>query len=557
MSAQVPQPALADQLLSIKETLVGIAIAFSMAFVFRGFVIEGFVIPTGSMAPTLLGQHYKATGPESGYTWDIGPKASKPFSREDLSVTDPMLGTRVTQGNTPKQAGDRVFVVKYLDGIHEPKRWDVVVFKNPGTRENYIKRLIGKPGEQIALVDGDVFVRDFEPGQTPRNGLAAWAGPGWSVARKSERVQRAVFQPVYDSRYTPLHPGPGYRAPFEGGPGWTGLAGESASPTYAFSGVGTGTLSWRDAEPINDWYPYNEMGGGTTTPHFPVSDIAVAFGVEPEPQPDQDAIRPTVNLTARGYDFRARLSEAEVTLEMSDQGAQAWHVLDTQPLPAGAFTPGRVTQVEFWHVDQTLWFFIDGSLIAGGPDAATYDLTPAQRVEQATGMPYPDAINRPGYGNGVTTAGGLADNAMYRKPRLWIDLAGGPAKVHHMSLHRDLHYQINPSKQTHGGHPDYFPTLTDTRYFVCGDNSPNSADSRLWSMGQGSPDPWVAFEIDPKIPSVNRALLDDSQMTLLRDTIGTVHRDLLIGQGFLVYFPAPKRVFGFPVPDLGRARWIW
>ena len=38
----------------IKETITSIIIAFAMAFVFRGFVIEAFVIPTGSMAPTLL-----------------------------------------------------------------------------------------------------------------------------------------------------------------------------------------------------------------------------------------------------------------------------------------------------------------------------------------------------------------------------------------------------------------------------------------------------------------------------------------------------------------------
>lgn len=552
MSASDTSAAPHDQLLAIKETLVGIAIAFSMAFVFRGFVIEGFVIPTGSMAPTLLGQHFKATGPESGYEWTVGP-APQSGSSEDLQVTDPVLGSAVAQAGTRREAGDRVFVLKYLDGIHDPRRWDVVVFKNPGTRENYIKRLLGKRGEQIALVDGDVFVRDFVPGVTPRNGLAAWTGQGWSVARKSERVQRAVLQPVYDSAYTPLRPGPGYRAPFEGTPGWTGLNGDDASSTYAFSGVGTGSLTWRSTEPINDWYPYNEIAGGRLTPHYPVSDIAVAFGVEPE----TDTVLPRVRLTARGFDFRARLTDDQVLLEMSPQGTEAWRVLDAQPLPNGAFQPGRVTNAEFWHVDQTLWFFIDGKRVAGGPDAATYDLSPARRIEQATGLAYPDAIDRPGYGNGVTTAGGLADNTMYLAPQLAIDLDGGPAKVHGISVQRDLHYQLNADKPTNGGHPDYFPTLSDTRFFVCGDNSPNSADSRLWTLGNGSPDPWVAAEIDPKIPSVNRALLDDSQMTLLRDTIGTVHRDLLIGQGFLVYFPAPKRVFGFPVPDVGNARWIW
>ena len=41
---------------SVRETIESIIIAFVLAFVFRAFVVEAFVIPTGSMAPTLLGQ---------------------------------------------------------------------------------------------------------------------------------------------------------------------------------------------------------------------------------------------------------------------------------------------------------------------------------------------------------------------------------------------------------------------------------------------------------------------------------------------------------------------
>ena len=44
---------------NIIETIQSLVVAFVLAMVFRGFVVEGFVIPTGSMAPTLLGQHFK------------------------------------------------------------------------------------------------------------------------------------------------------------------------------------------------------------------------------------------------------------------------------------------------------------------------------------------------------------------------------------------------------------------------------------------------------------------------------------------------------------------
>src|SRR5215212_613485 len=54
----------------VKETIESILIAFILAFVFRAFVVEAFVIPTGSMAPTLLGAHMRFTCRECGYQWD-------------------------------------------------------------------------------------------------------------------------------------------------------------------------------------------------------------------------------------------------------------------------------------------------------------------------------------------------------------------------------------------------------------------------------------------------------------------------------------------------------
>src|SRR5206468_2024338 len=42
---------------SLKETIESIVVALILAFVFRAFVVEAFVIPTGSMAPTLYGAH--------------------------------------------------------------------------------------------------------------------------------------------------------------------------------------------------------------------------------------------------------------------------------------------------------------------------------------------------------------------------------------------------------------------------------------------------------------------------------------------------------------------
>ena len=55
----------------IKETVEQILIAFILAFIFRAYVVEAFVIPTGSMAPTLLGAHLRYRCPDCGYRFTV------------------------------------------------------------------------------------------------------------------------------------------------------------------------------------------------------------------------------------------------------------------------------------------------------------------------------------------------------------------------------------------------------------------------------------------------------------------------------------------------------
>src|SRR4026207_1016447 len=56
---------------NIKETIESILVAFILAFVFRAFVVEAFVIPSGSMAPTLLGAHMRYRCEDCGYQFDV------------------------------------------------------------------------------------------------------------------------------------------------------------------------------------------------------------------------------------------------------------------------------------------------------------------------------------------------------------------------------------------------------------------------------------------------------------------------------------------------------
>ncbi len=57
--------------------------------------------------------------------------------------------------------GERVVNVKIVYRIEKPKRGEVIIFKPPfRTKENYIKRIIGLPGEKVEIKNGYVYIND-------------------------------------------------------------------------------------------------------------------------------------------------------------------------------------------------------------------------------------------------------------------------------------------------------------------------------------------------------------------------------------------------------------
>ena len=61
----LPSPA------AVREMIESVAIAFVLAFLFRTFEAEAFVIPTGSMAPTLMGRHKDVICPKCKYPYQV------------------------------------------------------------------------------------------------------------------------------------------------------------------------------------------------------------------------------------------------------------------------------------------------------------------------------------------------------------------------------------------------------------------------------------------------------------------------------------------------------
>jgi signal peptidase I len=514
----------------VRETLVSIIIAFAMAFLFRGFVIEAFLIPTGSMAPTLLGQHMRFRSRHTGYSWaadtrDRNPNTGEPFPVQGLArgaivVHDPMSGAEVSAPSVPVRWGDRIFVMKYLYSVYDPERFDVVVFKNPtDPTQNFIKRLIGLPGEQVALVDGDVFVRRPRPDDTGN----PWMLPGWRIARKPDRAQRAMWQPVFSSEYTARQLST-FRSPWAAAsePALWRIGGR---PVYEYAGDGPSAIVWDSrVRPIDDSYAYNEVSIRARQ-HYPVSDVRVSFGLRPQ------AARLSVGvvLLTRGHEFRAEILGSEARLRMRRAPDGEWLTLGRTTL-AGPLPRSEVTNVEFWHVDQSLSLFINDVPVIHGE----YEWGPDERLRHTIGMGADE----------VATAANALTSAEYPVPVVRLEFSAGPLTLYRVALARDIHYRPDlyhgslmrphtlegqPARATH---PASTRALTASEYFFCGDNSPASLDGRLADV----PSPYVQS---------------------LDADLGVVHRDLLIGKAFWVYFPAPERRAGLPVPDFGRMRFIW
>jgi signal peptidase I len=107
-----------------KEWVEPFLIAAVVALFIRQFAVEAFKIPSGSMIPTL----------------DIG---------DHLLVNKFIYGPRIPFTDT------RIFTWK------EPKRGDVIVFKYPENEDkNFIKRVVGLPGDKIEIKNGRLFIND-------------------------------------------------------------------------------------------------------------------------------------------------------------------------------------------------------------------------------------------------------------------------------------------------------------------------------------------------------------------------------------------------------------
>jgi signal peptidase I len=566
-----PAPAPAPQSEGIRDTIESIVIAFILAFVFRAFVVEAFVIPTGSMAPGLYGQHVQHRCTACGYPFAWGVMENVALTSGRLYC--PNCGWYGDSRNLPSghansvaipESGDRILVLKWPYDIGGPtlgpKRWDVVVFKDPEDGDqNFIKRLLGLPGEVLEIIDGDVYaapiseVREdirevLSKPPPPKNPLAKRLtdeqeqalAKVLSIQRKTPVAQSSLWMIHYDHDYQPdlaamedverVNP-PVWRPRADGSDaGWN-----ASTPLVRFEPQ-DGKDHWLDLKgrPILDYYGYNK-GPENYDPRYKfqnVGDVRLQFVLFPRGEEGE-----LVLSLQKGTDaFRARINaDGEVRLErsgaMDRTGEKSIGFRELKKTKIDPLRIDKPRKIEFENLDYRVALRVDGEEVIATTDAEyAPDILKLLRTPRN-----PDSSPSPAF----------------------VSLGGNklPLEIRHLAVHRDVYYRSDrftedQSRRTtennqFTGYPgwgtEHNPILLRDKpadYFCCGDNSPQSKDGRLW------------WEVCPALKA--RAGEDRYQY-------GTVPGDQMIGRAFFVYWPGGIRFSaGTPaiIPNVGRMRII-
>ncbi len=146
----------------VREWSESIGLAVLLVLVVRTFVVEPYKIPTGSMEPTLLGVERRC--PECGRVFGYDGRHC-PYDETRLRLTrigDRILVNKFLYGpKTPTKIPFTDILLPYFQfpGFRDPRRWDIVVFHYPeNLTQNYVKRLVGLPGETLEIRGGEIWI---------------------------------------------------------------------------------------------------------------------------------------------------------------------------------------------------------------------------------------------------------------------------------------------------------------------------------------------------------------------------------------------------------------
>lgn len=547
----------------LRETVESLVVAFILAFLFKSFEAEAFVIPTGSMAPTLLGRHKDVDCEQCGYHYTVG--ASQELDNGRLITPGRLRTSRCPNCRFDNDVfelspfpGDRIIVTKLYE---EPQRFDVIVFKYPEEPHvNYIKRCVGLPNETISIMQGDLYRRVQE-------------GDEWEILRKPDAdKQQAIQMLVYDDRYFPRN------LVASGWPvrwasvvpstdpnaigGWSehgaGFQHDQANHSYAVSAPETGhewlryrhivagAADWQAAlnnEPIqpvsrliSDFCGYNmfspQRGVDDHGPYW-VGDLTVEFNVEIKQTTSASEL--VVELVEGFNTYRVRINpttgKASITRTWESTESEI-ATADTPILGAGSY------DIRFANVDSRLNLWVNGRVIelgegtlirtgSGSETPTDKDLCPVGIGAKGMDLKVADlVIYRDIYYRDETYRD---EDSRGMVTETWNEVAREAAMSSLLSTPDDWHRAYSDGRRERDFDLSRMVTyeLGPTDYLMFGDNSPKSQDSRLFPQG------------------ARKARRDEFKRY-------AVPADAIIGKAFFVYWPHGQPFMnegkGYPFP---------
>lgn len=419
---------------SVRAVVEVAALVLAVGLMARSWLAEGLLVPlavqSGSMAPALLGPHRDVACTRCGLRFAVGidrpPLPARAFC--------PNCGDRSDLAAWADVAGDRILMDRSAFLLRRPERWEVVAFRHPQhAADVLVKRVVGLPGESVLVRDGDLYVDG-------------------RIQRKTLRQQRALALLVHDAAWAPAGSGVPLR--------WQARRGESLwkidQGRLVHPGGPKGSaVDWCEYRhlrprpslgdeyqetPIDDQSAYNQALPRRVEEINPVADLLLSMRIVKLAGPG----RLVVQITDGHRRFEARLDAQNRRYEA---------LADDRPEPIAAgqlpIAPDRPFQLEVSLFDQQFLVAVDGRpLVAHG--------------YQRQGPPSPPS--RP----------------------VAIGLDGPEARIDGVRLYRDVYY-TRPTGLLGRWGVDKPYRLAADEYFVLGDNSPASDDSRSWPAGPGVP----------------------------------------------------------------------
>lgn len=583
---------------------IDLIVCFIIAVILlRGFVLEGYLISTGSMAPGLLGFHKRVVCPTCEFPFAFGVSFDESVMQDgtqelteidvDRHATCPNCGqTDIVVKDIPISHGDQLLVQKHLFDFRQPRRWESAVFRNPASPgEAYVKRVVGLPHEQIQVIDGDIYIngelarKDYASQKETRIPVcdlafladsADWEMPwllddNWRLndgrlrteTENSAKNSSATAKFRYWRKSGGLHVSETPLKREHAEPDWSGflkrhegipvLLGsqveyDTANELLRYKGVMTLPMQneliaqatdeefrravYRLAAlshlgPVTDRYGYNAL---VQSPEYPVSDLMLRVRFSWTDGPE--SIRVAVPLDSDLYEVivdprngrvvLANQETSEIIRETTLQSAAespgtaasktepvAAAVGDQQPQSSesagAAATRTQGLLLEVSNIDHQIIVAVNGE-----PCFETF----AASVSAADRAEWPSVSSRIATPDIVTDAerrrkAARAAVLKARQDRWEFVVTGSGVQVEELQMFRDVYY--TPGRKKNAVERPY--DIPSESYFVLGDNSPVSSDSRNW--------------MNPVVP----------------------HR-MLIGKPFLVHLPSRPAVLEF-----GRYRW--